>query len=43
MSDEEITRLREAAEDDARTIERLTALGVDGIITNDPLLFDAPS
>ena len=25
--------------DDARTIERLTALGVDGIITNDPRLF----
>ncbi|HXD55589.1 MAG TPA: glycerophosphodiester phosphodiesterase [Solirubrobacteraceae bacterium] len=26
--------------DDARAIERLTALGVDGIITNDPRLFD---
>ena len=25
--------------DDARTIERLTAMGVDGIITNDPRLF----
>ncbi len=25
--------------DDLRTIERLTALGVDGIITNDPRLF----
>jgi glycerophosphoryl diester phosphodiesterase len=25
--------------DDARRIERLTALGVDGIITNDPRLF----
>lgn len=28
--------------DDARMIERLTALGVDGIITNDPRLFDPP-
>ncbi len=27
--------------DDARAIERLTALGVDGIITNDPRLFGA--
>ena len=27
--------------DDARAIQRLTALGVDGIITNDPRLFDA--
>jgi glycerophosphoryl diester phosphodiesterase len=26
--------------DDTRTIERLTALGVDGIITNDPRLFE---
>jgi glycerophosphoryl diester phosphodiesterase len=26
--------------DDARMIERLTAMGVDGIITNDPRLFD---
>jgi len=25
--------------DDARRIERLTAMGVDGIITNDPRLF----
>ena len=25
--------------DDARMIERLTAMGVDGIITNDPRLF----
>jgi glycerophosphoryl diester phosphodiesterase len=30
--------------DDARMIERLSAMGVDGIITNDPRLFDrAPS
>jgi glycerophosphoryl diester phosphodiesterase len=29
--------------DDARSIERLTALGVDGIITNDPRLFDGRS
>jgi glycerophosphoryl diester phosphodiesterase len=28
--------------DDARAIERLTALGVDGIITNDPRLFGPP-
>jgi len=28
--------------DDARAIERLTALGVDGIITNDPRLFSQP-
>ncbi len=27
--------------DDARMIERLSAMGVDGIITNDPRLFDA--
>jgi len=27
--------------DDARMIERLTAMGVDGIITNDPRLFEA--
>jgi glycerophosphoryl diester phosphodiesterase len=26
--------------DDARMIERLSAMGVDGIITNDPRLFD---
>ena len=25
--------------DDARMIEKLTAMGVDGIITNDPRLF----
>jgi glycerophosphoryl diester phosphodiesterase len=29
--------------DDGRLIERLTALGVDGIITNDPRLFGSPS
>jgi glycerophosphoryl diester phosphodiesterase len=29
--------------DDARKIERLTAMGVDGIITNDPRLFEPPS
>ena len=29
--------------DDARKIERLTAMGVDGIITNDPRLFESPS
>ncbi|HTD07495.1 MAG TPA: glycerophosphodiester phosphodiesterase [Solirubrobacteraceae bacterium] len=29
--------------DDARMIERLTAMGVDGIITNDPRLFGVPS
>ena len=29
--------------DDARMIERMTALGVDGIITNDPRLFDQDS
>jgi glycerophosphoryl diester phosphodiesterase len=29
--------------DDARAIERLSALGVDGIITNDPRLFGPPS
>ena len=28
--------------DDAQRIAKLTALGVDGIITNDPRLFDAP-
>ena len=28
--------------DDARKIERLTAMGVDGIITNDPRLFESP-
>ncbi|MHB8532319.1 MAG: glycerophosphodiester phosphodiesterase [Solirubrobacteraceae bacterium] len=28
--------------DDARMIERLAAMGVDGIITNDPRLFGAP-
>jgi len=28
--------------DDARMIARLSALGVDGIITNDPRLFDGP-
>jgi glycerophosphoryl diester phosphodiesterase len=27
--------------DDARMIQRLTAMGVDGIITNDPRLFDS--
>jgi glycerophosphoryl diester phosphodiesterase len=27
--------------DDSRRIAKLTALGVDGIITNDPRLFDA--
>ena len=27
--------------DDARMIERLTAMGVDGIITNDPRLFSS--
>ena len=29
--------------DDARMIERLTAIGVDGIITNDPRLFGGPT
>ena len=28
--------------DDARMIERLSAMGVDGIITNDPRLFESP-
>jgi glycerophosphoryl diester phosphodiesterase len=27
--------------DDARMIERLSAMGVDGIITNDPRLFSS--